>query len=136
MSFWAKYAPDQTEYYLPDPSDPEKKKLTPYYWRILAPSFAAERRLAAYLSSEEYRTTPEICMEELSLTFGGTNFPAADSPTFDPADAAFKPALAPDASAEQIKAFIDTLPPQIVIDIWEKLKEVAPNWGPRFKRSV
>ncbi len=32
--------------------------------------------------------------------------------------------------------FINSLPALVVSEMWDKLKEVAPNWGPDFQRPV
>ena len=77
MSFWAQFSPDETTYY-PLESNPN------VYWKIKAPSFSDERKIARWMS-EDRRTSADVQAYEIGLTFADTTFPHADSPTQDPA---------------------------------------------------
>ncbi len=125
MSFWAQFAPDETTYY-PLASDER------VYWRIKSPSFADERNLASWLSKER-RTAADIVSYELALTFLETTFPHPLSPTSDRQADGFVPGLKKGSSFEEVIAYLDTVPTRVVDDMWKKLSEVAPHWGPNFR---
>jgi hypothetical protein len=129
MSFWSKYVPDSTVYILTD----EDTGFS-YEWRFKAPSFAAERKIAQELRRLGGGTFPDTIALELAATFAGTTFPAPESPTLDPSNGSYVAGLADNATPEQVIAFLDTIPPHIVNALWEKVSEVAPNWGPQFPR--
>lgn len=126
-TIWSSYEFDETEFQLTLGDHT-------YFWRIKAPTFADERKLAALFGKRPVNTTWEIAADELALTFGGTNLPHGSSPTFDPNGEGFVPALKVGDDAETIKNFLNTIPTEVVRQIWEKIKEVAPNWGPEFRR--
>ena len=115
MSFWKAFSPDETTYYpLSDQS---------IYWKMKAPSFADERKLATFLMAER-RPLADVTAQELALTFVETTFPQSGN----------APAPKSGDAPEKIIAFINDLPALVVSEMWEHLKEVAPNWGPDFPR--
>jgi hypothetical protein len=127
MSFWDQFSPDETIYH---PVSDER-----IYWKMHAPSFADERKLAAYIMAER-RTAADITAMEIALTFSETTFPHPTTPTRDPDDKGYVCGLEKGADVEAIMRFIDTLPAVVVDEMWDKVKEVAPNWGPTFPRPV
>ena len=126
MSFWAQFSPDETTYY-PLESNPS------VYWKIKAPSFSDERKIARWMT-EDRRTSADVQAYEIGLTFLATTFPHSDLPTQDPSEKGFVPGLKKGASVEEVIAYLDTIPSRVVDEIWKKLVEVAPHWGPRFPR--
>ena len=126
-TIWSTYELDETTYEI------TLGEYT-YLWRIKAPTFADERKLAALFGKRPVNTTWEIAADELALTFGGTTLPHASSPTFDPDDPSFVPALKVSDDAETIKNYLNSIPTQVVREMWSKVKDVAPNWGPEFRR--
>ncbi len=137
MDFWSKFSPDHVEFHPETGVDEEGNSITDerYRWIINAPTFGDEKSLSGWLMNAKNTTVYDIATQELTLTFGGTNFPHPDSPTDDPNDPDFKPALYADATPEQIRNYLDSIPSGVVMAMWTKLREVAPNWGPEFQRS-
>jgi hypothetical protein len=127
MSFWDQFSPDTVTYY-----PLEDKRI---FWTMRAPSFADERAISAFIA-EGRKLVTDITARELAITFVETTFPAQDSPTQDPDDKAYVVGAKASDSVEKIEQFINALPALVVNEMWEKLKEVAPHWGPDFPRPI
>lgn len=129
MSFWNKIRPFETEYRPTESSE--------YYWRFKAPTVKVEEEMAAYITENAGSlTTPEVAVKELARTFAGSNFPDPNSPTTDPYNPDFIPALSDDATPEDVERYLreSGMPSALMFELWKKMKEVAPHWGPEFPR--
>ena len=75
-------------------------------------------------------TMMEIAFEEIALTFGGTTIPK-----FRREDgewvATDKPLLSDNASKQEIKKVLGEMPTEMVLEIWNQMGKLVPNWGPR-----
>lgn len=122
---WNKFCPLETTFVLQ-----EEGEDISYYWKLKAPTFRDEQRVSQELRGKEDADVFDIALVELSAIFGGSNFPASDSPTFDPNSPDYVRALPDDASEQAVREYLNTLPSAIVYRLWEKVKEVSPSWGP------
>lgn len=126
MSAFAKFVPDDIVFHPTVDGEID----TTFFWRIRAPTFRDERRVSEGLKGGTSRA--DVIALEIAHTFAGTNFPDRNSPTDNPDEDAFVPLLRDDATPEQVIKALDDLPAAIVAQIWDRIPEVAPNWGPRF----
>lgn len=127
MSFWDQFSPDTVTYY-----PFEDKRI---FWTMRAPSFADERAMASYITTER-RLVTDITARELALTFVETTFPAPESPSHDPDAKDFVRGVKQGDPIEKIEQFINSLPALVVSEMWDKMQEAAPNWGPDFPRPT
>jgi hypothetical protein len=125
MSFWDTFEPNEVVHTFPV-GDGE------YTWTIRAPSFGQELALAKRIQLRESRTSLDVAVDELWLTFGGCTIPAKSSPSQNPGAHDFIPALEIGAPRDQVEAVLSQLPWELVRPLWNRVKEVAPNWGPDF----
>jgi len=78
------------------------------------------------LTRTDVRTNIEIAMEEIALTFGGTTIPGPDKKT---------PVLAADASLDDIRALLKTMPIPLLDEIWAFVGVSNLKWGPAKKKE-
>ncbi len=101
-------------------------------WVIKPVTMGAELAMAQFVARDRFAvfpdgarvarpvTTQEISLREIALTFRSTNMK----------DEAGKPALQGDASIEEVEAFLITMPPAMVLEIWRAVGKACPPWGP------
>jgi hypothetical protein len=76
---------------------------------------------------EQPPTYLEICHRELALTFGGTTIPKdVTEPVKDGGD----PLIPEGANVQQVEAIIRSMPPALIRELWAKLGQSFPEWGP------
>lgn len=74
----------------------------------------------------QVRSTPEIALQELALTFGETNIPKDPE---KPVSEGGEPILKPGMTLEAKKAIINTFPSAMFYELWRALGEACPGWG-------
>jgi hypothetical protein len=106
-------------------------------WDIKPVTAKEELALSQFLSTERVLIAPdgsrigrpavalEIALEEVALTFGGTNIP----------DDAGNLVLKSDASMNEVKAFLLTMPHDMVMELWRAVGEAIPGWGPVISKN-
>ncbi len=77
------------------------------------------------ITRNEIRTNIEIAIEEVSLTFGGTTIPGASGK---------KPALPEDATLNEVRNYVKTMPTELLNEIWAVVGKSNLKWGPMKKK--
>lgn len=72
-------------------------------------------------------TWMELCYREIAMTFGGTTIP---KDTEKPVKEGGQPILKDNASLNEIEAVLEEMPQDMVMEIWRKVGEAYPKWGP------
>ena len=101
-------------------------------WTIKPVTTREELLLSQFLNAERVAVLPDgarigrpatnndVMIEEVALTFGGTNIP----------DDKGNPILKSDASLDEVKALLLNMPQEMVVEIWKAVGEAVPGWGP------
>ncbi len=101
-------------------------------WTIKPVTTKEELLLSQFLNTERVAVLPDgarvgrpatnndVMLEEVALTFGGTNIPDENG----------NPVLKSDASLDEVKALLLKMPQEMVLEIWKAIGEAIPGWGP------
>jgi len=124
MSFWDRYNPDLVRYY---PIAEDQR----YWWEMRAPAFRDEKLLVELNNAlgTDWDLF-DVIVNELVATFNGTTLPHPDSPA-EVGEPGFRPLVEMGVTVPQMQEALNRLPLEIVYEMWTKMKEVAPNWGPK-----
>lgn len=103
-----------------------------WYWEFKPPTAKEDLAISKYIKGgsvttshegvtrNDVRTTEEIAIEELSLTFASTNIPNDEG----------TPVLKAGANPAQVKKCVEGMPPEMYKELWSALGEHVPGWGP------
>ncbi len=101
-------------------------------WTIKPVTTKEELALSQFLSTERMTILPDgsrvarpvtnhdVMLEEIALTFGGTNIPDENG----------NPVLKTVASVDEIKAVLLKMPVEMVVELWKAIAVAIPGWGP------
>ncbi len=101
-------------------------------WTIKPVTTKEELVLSQFLNTERVAVLPDgarvgrpatnndVMIEEVALTFGGTNIPDENGNSV----------LKSDASLDEVKALLLKMPQEMVLEIWKAIGEAIPGWGP------
>lgn len=101
-------------------------------WTIKPVTTKEELAMTQFLNTERVMVLPDgakigrpatnldVALEEIALTFGGTNIPDDKGGLL----------LKSDASMEEVKSVLLTMPHEMVMELWDAIGEAIPNWGP------
>jgi len=141
MTKWGQYA-------LIDEVTLQFKNEPEWWWKIKPPTAGDELQISKFLVQErrelgsdgvlrEYPpTTAEIALREIALTFAGTNIPGQpDDPLQMPLRMP-EPILKVGQSVHEIEEVLRSMPQAMVNEIWEKIAEACPGWGPSPRPKV
>jgi hypothetical protein len=120
------------DYAILDPFEYRFKRAPALYWKIVPVTSGHELQRARFMMynrviedlkgnrTEQPPTPIEIAHREIALLFGGTNI----------TDKSGNPVLSDQASTKEVEAALERFPPQMVAEIWVKIGELYPKWGP------
>lgn len=101
-------------------------------WTIKPVTTREELLMAQFLNTERVAVLPDgarvgrpatnhdVMIEEVALTFGGTNIP----------DDKGNPILKTGASLDEVRALLLSMPVEMVRELWDAVGEAVPGWGP------
>ena len=107
-----------------------------WVWKIRPPTTGDEAHMQQFMlyervslqldgsRTERPPTRLEVAIREISLLFAGTTVPK------DPDKPEEGPLLPDDAALHEIELVLNTMPEPMVMEIWNKIHEIAPGWGP------
>jgi hypothetical protein len=113
----------------------EFQKMPDWYWIIKAPTSGDELTITRFINQGRVtagadgvsRDAPpswlEVAYREIALTFAGTNIPISE--TND------NPCLKPNASVADVEKVLKAMPQEMVMEIWEAVRDHVPGWGPK-----
>jgi hypothetical protein len=78
-------------------------------------------------------TWMEIAHREIAITFAGTTI--SKDPE-NPVSQGGEPALGDGASVDEVERFIRDMPQGMVMELWKKVGQLYPAWGPADPNSV
>lgn len=138
MSKFGKYA-------IVDPVRHNFKEEPELWWAIRPPTVKEEIAMSKFLMNnrivigpdgsrrEQPPTSIEVAAMEVVLTFAGTNIPAdVDKPVAAGGD----PAINAQDHAAKVEAFIFDMPREMLMELWYKVGEVVPTWGPMLPKET
>lgn len=108
------------------------EKAPDLYWKInpvtsgnelARAKFLMHNRVFEDVNGNRYEQPPtalEIAHREIALLYGGTNIATRDG----------KPILGEKANLNEVERTIGKFPPEMVAEIWIKIGELYPKWGP------
>lgn len=123
---------DFGDYAIVDDHEYHFKLMPEVIWRIKPVTSGAElkrsrfmthNRIAETYDGTRYEMPPtavEIRNREVALLFGGTNLKNKDG----------KDAISANASIEDVEKLLSNMPPIMVSEIWVRIGELYPKWGP------
>jgi hypothetical protein len=123
---------DFGEYAILDGFEYHFEKLPDKTWTILPVTSRAEINRARFMmhnrvmetvDGTRYEMPPtavEVRNREVALLFGGTNLTTQSG----------KPAIQADAKLQEVEALLEKMPPEMINEIWVKIAELYPKWGP------
>ena len=126
-------------YAIIDPVTFNFKKEEKWWWKIKPATAGDELNLRKFYSEgrvaygpdgvrrEYFPNAYEQAMREIALSFGGTNIPLVDD---EPVEEGGAPILKVGAGVEKIEAVLASMPTEMVMEIWDHVGQVIPNWGP------
>ena len=120
------------DYAILDPFEYRFKRAPELYWKIVPVTSGHELQRSRFMMynrvvedafgnrTEQPPTAIEIAHREIALLFGGTNILTADD----------KPVLSDKPSIRDIETLLEKMPSPMVSEIWIKIGELYPKWGP------
>jgi hypothetical protein len=85
--------------------------------------FMLHNRVVETVDGTRYEMPPtavEVRNREVALLFGGTNLTTKSG----------KPVIQDDPPIQEVEALLEKMPPEMVNEIWVKIGQVYPKWGP------
>lgn len=116
-----------------------------HYWKIKPITSGEELEYSKFLlhrrivrdrlgeTAELPPTWVESAHREIALSFAGTNIPLDDD---KPVEDGGKPLLERNASVDQIEAVLNTMPQDMVYELWTAIGRAYPRWGPALPNLV
>ena len=110
-----------------------------WWWKIKPADSGAELEMSKFLMHNRVFIRPdgtrvdlvptnlEIAIQEIALTFGGTNIPKDPKAKVEDGG---DPIIPVGTTTEQIKAILVRMPHAMLMEIWDAVGEANPEWGP------
>jgi hypothetical protein len=129
---------DFGDYALIDPFEYHFEKSPDKYWVIVPVTsghevarskFLLHNRVAETIDGVRYEQPPtalEIAHREIALLFGGTNLTRKNG----------QPVLREKPSVFEVEAIVAKMPPEMVKELWIKVGELFPKWGPADPKAL
>ena len=101
-----------------------------WYWEVRPPTVKDEISLARFIRNDDQpvgKFTIQIAAREVALTFASTNIPLDDE---KPVEDGGKPILKSGATVEEIETVLETMPADMLFELWRAVGDAVPLWGP------
>lgn len=125
------------DYAIADPLEYRFEKAPDTWWKILPitsghelarAKFVMYNRVVEDLAGNRFEQPPtalEIAHREISLLYGGTNMVTKSG----------DPVLREDPTIAEIEILLNKMPPRMVNELWVKIGEMYPKWGPKDPKA-